>query len=120
MHKIYVTHSRDFNYKQELYAPLRSSNLNTKYEIKLPHETDEFFNSKEIIKNSHFIIAEVSFPSTGQGIELGWASNSNVPIICLHKKGTKPSSSLQAVTDIIISYSDPEDMIKKVADFLEK
>lgn len=39
--RIYVTHSSGFNYKNELYLPLRNSALNEKHEITLPHEHTE-------------------------------------------------------------------------------
>ncbi|QQS38391.1 hypothetical protein IPM62_03325 [Candidatus Woesebacteria bacterium] len=101
MLQIYVAHSRDFDYKSDLYAPLRNSPLNTQYKFVLPHETDEFVNSKDIIKNSHFVIAEVSYPAIGEGIELGWADSFLVPIFCIYKEGSKISGSLQAVTNFI-------------------
>ena len=102
------------DYKTELYSPLRNSLLNSKYKFILPHETDEFINSKETIKHSDLVIAEVSFPATGQGIELGWADSFNIPIICLYKEEVKPSESLKVVTKTIIPYSDTTDLIKKI------
>jgi len=97
--KIYVTHSSNFDYKNDLYLPIRQSKLNIQHEITLPHEqTDELFNSKEYMKNCDFILAEVSYPSTGQGIELGWADLYNKPILCFYKKGFKPSKSINAVS----------------------
>jgi len=71
MLEIYITHSRDFDYKTELYTPLRNSSLNSQHRFILPHETNEFINSKEIIQRSNLVIAEVSYPATGVGIELG-------------------------------------------------
>lgn len=60
------------------------------------------------------LVAEVSLPSTGQGVELGQANVAGVPIICFYKTGTMPSSSLRFVTDKVIEYSDPQDMIAKL------
>ncbi|OGM27279.1 hypothetical protein A2627_03415 [Candidatus Woesebacteria bacterium RIFCSPHIGHO2_01_FULL_39_28] len=120
MLEIYVAHSRDFDYKTELYAPLRNSTLNSQYRFILPHETDEFVNSKEIIRKSNLVIAEVSYPATGEGIELGWADSFLIPILCLYKEGAKPSGSLKAVTNTIVSYSDIVDMINKIESFLSQ
>jgi hypothetical protein len=65
------------------------------------------------------VVAEVSLPSTGQGIELGLASASGVPIACFYKTGTRPSNSLHFVTDIIIEYSDAQDFVKKLQTHLK-
>ena len=83
---ICIGHSNSFNYKDELYIPIRKSELNDIYKIVLPHEKREGpYNSKEILKNCNLFVAEVSYPSTGLGIEIGWASMLEVPIICIKK-----------------------------------
>lgn len=112
--KIFVAHSSNFDFKNELYIPLRSSNLNNLHEIRLPQEKGYEEITKDIIKNSDVVVAEVSYPSTGQGIELGWANIFEVPIICIHKEGSKISSSLSKITDKFIVYKDKEDMISKL------
>lgn len=116
--KIYIAHSKDFDYKNELYVPLRDSRFNTEHEIILPHETDQFINTKKLIKNSDLLIAEVSYSATGEGIELGWADGFHIPIVCLYKEGAKPSRSLQVVSKTIVSYKDKEDMLSKIESFL--
>jgi len=117
--KIYVTHSSDFDYQKELYLPLRNSHLNKLHEITLPHEfTVDQFNSKEFMKECDLILAEVTYPSTGQGIELGWANLYKIPIVCIFKRGIKPSGSLLAVSDKFIEYKNSEDLIQKVSDDL--
>ena len=117
--KIYVTHSSGFDYQNELYQPLRKSELNNLHEITLPHEhTTEQFNSKEYMKDCNLILAEVSYPSTGQGIELGWANLYDVPVVCFYKKGVKPSGSLKVISNTFIEYENSEDMIQKLTDYL--
>lgn len=118
--KIYIAHSKDFDYKNELYAPLRSSRLNAEHEIFLPHETDQFINTKDIIEKSDIVIAEVSFPATSEGIELGWADGFHVPILCLYKEGTNPSRSLGAVTKSVVSYVDKVDLLRKIEGLLSQ
>lgn len=71
-----------------------------------------------MIKNCDLVIAEVSIPSTGQGIELGYASYSKTPIVCIYEKGAKVSSSLKFITDKFIEYENTEDMIEKVREFI--
>ncbi len=88
--KIYFCHSREFDYQKELYDPIRESHLNTQHEIIFPHENNfQTINTKEVIKNCDIIFAEVSFPSTGLGIELGWADTYVIPIVCVSKVSTK-------------------------------
>ena len=119
--RIYVTHSKYFDFRKELYSPLRNSSLNSLHEIVLSHEkSDELFSSKDFIPTCDVIIAEVSLRSTGQGIELGWANAANVPIICIYKQGTKPAGSLKAVSNIFLEYEDREKMIQKIEEVLTK
>jgi len=116
--KIYVAHSSSFDYMQELYAPLRNSELNAQHMIFLPHETDARMNTKEAIEKSDLVIAEVSYPSTGEGIELGWADGFHKPILCVHKAGMEPSNSLKVISNTILAYSDAADLISKIEDYL--
>lgn len=120
--KIYVSHSRKFAFKEELYAPLRASRLNAQHHIILPHESsdEDLFPSGDIIPTCDLVIAEVSFPSTGQGIELGWAHAAGVPIVCIHKQGSQPSNSLTAVTDVFLWYDDPKEVIEALTKALRK
>jgi hypothetical protein len=116
--KIYVTHASTFDYQTELYKPLRNSNLHIEHQVILPHENSTgLFSTKEFISQQELIIAEVSYPSTGQGIELGWANIHNVPIVCIYKSGTHPSSGLKMITEYFIEYDSPTDMIQKLSDF---
>ena len=64
------------------------------------------------------MLAEVSHPSVGVGIELGWADASNVPIILLRQKGARISSALTAVSTKGIAYSDSQDLIAQLTDHL--
>lgn len=113
--KIYVAHSSDIDFKNELYFPLRNSALNQSHQIILPHElSDAEFDSRTIIPTCDVVVAEVSIHKIGVGIELGWADAAKIPIICIYKQGTKPSGSLKVVSHIFVEYLDSEDMIKKV------
>lgn len=116
--RIYVAHSREYDYKNELYKPLRESELNDSIEIILPHEnSDELFNSKDELKNVDYIVAEVSYSSIGLGIELGWASLYNTPIILIHKTGLNISNSVKSVATEIIDYSSSNELVSKLKTF---
>jgi nucleoside 2-deoxyribosyltransferase len=121
--KIYLSHSRSFDYKQELYEPIKASQLIEKHEFIFPHEkNDALFPTRELLQNKgcDVIIAEVSHPATGQGIELGWASMLDIPIICIYKDGAKPASSLNEVTSKFLMYTDAQNMIEDITGVLKQ
>jgi len=119
--KIYVAHSRSFDFQKELYGPIQDSSLAKEHNFIFPHSNSgEPFNSKEFFQNDcDLIIAEVSYPATGLGIELGWADMLKVPVVCIYKKDSKVSGSLKAVTDTFLEYSDSGDLIAKVAQAIQ-
>jgi len=117
--KIFVSHSTKYNFEDELYKPLRASELNKKHEIILPHENGQQINTKDIIRDCDLVVAEVSSSGTGQGIELGWANATYVSIICFYKPESKISESLKYVTDTIVEYDSSETMIKKITEVVD-
>lgn len=115
---VYISHSTGFDYKEELYAPLKEG-LDG-YTMFLPHEhSDIAVDTKQILQDSDLIVAEVSYPSTGQGIELGWGNEAGVPIVCVHHTDAKPSSSLRIVSDAFIEYSSPKELALRLQQFLQ-
>lgn len=115
---IYVSHTSSFDYKTELYLPIMNSPLAKEHNFIYPHEHDpkSIFNSKGLFESGKcsLVLAEVSFQSTGHGIELGWASIHEIPVVCIYKNGYKISNSLKAITKEIIEYNSSEDMIMKL------
>ena len=112
--KLYISHASNYDFQTELYEPL-SEAFGSNHQLYLPHDPqNNGKNSKDEIVSSDLIIAEVSGPSTGQGIELGWANDAGVPIICFYKSGTEPSGALRFVAKSISSYEDTKDMISRV------
>lgn len=116
---IYISHSSKYDYINNLYDPIKKSKLYETHCFYFPHETDEIINTKHIITNYDFLIAEISLPSISQGIELGWADYANVPILFIYQKGTTVSSSLKLVTNHFIEYENTDDMINKINNFIE-
>ncbi len=115
--KIYVSHSTNFDYRAELYVPLRANFSDL--DIFLPHEkSGQASDTKQTIKTADLVLAEVSYPSTGQGIELGWASDASTPIVCIHRAGTAPSSALGIITNDFIDYSSTEELVEKLREVL--
>ena len=111
--KIYVSHSTNFDYETELYEPFRVNF--SELDMFFPHEKDgKLLDTKQIIKESGLVLAEASYPSTGQGIELGWANTFDIPIVCIYRDGTKPSSALRIVSHNFINYSSADELVDKL------
>lgn len=103
--RIYVGHSSSIRFKEELYKPIRDSELNSQHEFILPHETSDLpQNSKEQMNTIDLMIAEVSASSIGLGIELAWAQEANIPVVAIHKEGTRVSTAVQTITKRIYPY----------------
>jgi len=118
--KIYFSHSKKINFK-EMYQVLRNSELGKVHEFFFPHEkTDNAidFVTKDVIRDCDLVMAEVSFPATGVGIELGWADIFGKKIVCFYKKGTEISGSPKVVSDTFIKYDGLEDHIKKIKNII--
>jgi nucleoside 2-deoxyribosyltransferase len=119
--KIYISHSRNFDYKKDLYEPLKASGIAKEHEVIFPHDdSDKPYPTRDLLqsKGCDLIIAEVSYPATGQGIELGWASMLEIPIVCIYKEGAKVSSSLNVITNKFLMYTDTQNIRRSV--FLQR
>ena len=119
--KILVAHASNYDYRTELYEPLKQSALAQEHTLIFPHDEENV----EIETNSHIpdadlLIAEVSHPSTGAGIEIGLAQAAGVPTIFLYKAGTAPSSALKFIQGTLIEYTDAPDLVANVEEHLAK
>lgn len=113
--KIYVAHSKQINYIDELYKPLRNDMFFNNHKLILPHENNqENTNTRDFYKSIDVLIAECSKPATGLGIELAWAYDDNKPIYCFVKKKEKISNSIKAITNNIFEYTDELDLINQI------
>jgi len=121
--RIYISHSTDHSYdfRKFLYEPLQASALMKEHTLIFPHDRDygdEPRNMKDEIIRSAFLLAEVSYPSTGMGIELGWASDHSKPIFCLYEYGKDYSRALLVLTKHIDHYAGAGEMVEKVEKFI--
>jgi nucleoside 2-deoxyribosyltransferase len=117
--KFYLSHSSGYDYQTELYEPLKST-LAQEHEIFFPHdEHEDGIKSKDIIASSDAVIAEVSFPSTGQGIELGWADSQEKPILCFYRTDSNISSAVRFISNNLIEYESVNDMLQKLQQIIE-
>lgn len=112
---IYISHCGSYDYENELYEPIKKSELSKIHHFFLPHEPGNIdIDAKKELLHTEVLVAEASFPSTGQGIELAQAEAAGVPVICFYKTGSKPSSSLRFITKDIIEYANIEDFFMKL------
>lgn len=120
--KIYISHSTSFNYQGELYEPFERM-FSSSHELLFPHNKSlAQFQAKELFKTNgcEVVIAEVTLPSIGMGIELGWANMFEIPIICIHKEDSAPSNSLQLITSKFIPYKDISDIQVELNSMLDE
>ena len=118
---IYVTHSSKMDYKNKLYNPLLASKIAKENNLILPRLPQfSSLDTKDILINSDLLIAEVTYPATGVGIEIGRAEVSGVKIVCLLKKGEKASRSVTRICEDIIEYDSEKEMIFKVTNYIKE
>jgi hypothetical protein len=120
--KVYIAHSSSYDFAGQLYEPIKQSDLAGRHEFFLPHDDNRRDGagelSKDIIRNSDILIAEVSYPTTGEGIEIGWADAFGVPIACVYQEGAKPSGSLRFVSEKFATYTDAQSLIEALRNLL--
>jgi nucleoside 2-deoxyribosyltransferase len=113
--KVYIAHASGYGFKEQLYVPLRASALNSEHELNLPQEGTIEEITREMIAGSDVVVADVSHPSLGVGIEIGWANAAGVPVIAMHEKGANVSFSIDNAINDRFEYEGPDDMIAKLA-----
>jgi nucleoside 2-deoxyribosyltransferase len=118
--KIFFAHSSAYDFVNELYTPLKTSAALQKHELVLPMDDGCQGKSREEVKSCDILIAEVSLPSTGQGMEIGWADAMSIPIFTLAKEGSSPSKALRYVTDKIHVYTDSQSLVVTVEDIINQ
>lgn len=75
------------------------------------------------IRNCDVLIAEVSVPSHGVGYEIAFALSIGKPVLCVYQEGRKVSKMITGNPDpalCIQSYSQLEEALSQIKDFLEK
>lgn len=77
----------------------------------------------DAVHNAKLIIAEITRPSIGTGIELGWVLESNKPIICLADKDADITSMVLGAVHSgridFIRYGSEEDALLQLKSLLE-
>ena len=118
---LYISNANSYDYESELYEPIRQSDFYKNHQVFLSSEPQNAgINLKDILDKVDLMIAEVSYPSTGQGIELGRADAAGIPILCFYKAGNKPSSSVRYITDNLYAYKTTRELIDMITQRVEK
>lgn len=118
--KIQVGHSRDFDYQNELYIPLTENFNSWDIEWIFPHKfSSQWIKSEETLKWVDIFLAEVSYPATWLGIELGFAYLYKKRIVCISQSWIKISSSLKNICEDFIEYVDLEDLVLKLRKYFK-
>lgn len=113
--KIFLAHASAFDFRAKLYVPLRASALNTEHELLLPEEAGETWNTKDVIESSNVLVLDASAPSTGAGIEAGWAHAAGVPVIVIREKGSAPSTVVSFIAQGEFEYENAGDLVEKLS-----
>jgi len=100
-------------YSNDVYSPLDTMKFKGSNE-------ERYKRAMELLQETKLIIAEISVPSTGQGMELQEAVRLGIPIIIIAKEGSKISGLLLGTKNIksIIYYNDIETLKTKLGEEL--
>jgi len=109
--RIYLAHSSNCDYINKIYKPILADSELSKI-ITLPHMEKDYMHNRNYYEDFDLVIAEVSSPSTGMGIELGFFYDEHKPIYCIYQGDY--SKSVEVVAKKIIEYDNIVYTIKKI------
>lgn len=91
--------------------------------LDLKTRSEVYKRNWDVVHNAKLIIAEVTNPSTGTGMEIGWALKLNKPIICLAHKNADVTSMVLGPVHLgqidFIRYENEEDALSQLKTVLE-
>ncbi|MFH0711272.1 MAG: nucleoside 2-deoxyribosyltransferase [Candidatus Aenigmatarchaeota archaeon] len=88
------------------------------------HVVDKVFDAdREQVEKSDIIVAEVSNPSLGSGIEIGWALDNNKKIICLTNNAMNVTPLIRGAAKKglikLIDYDNEKEGLNKLREMLK-
>lgn len=113
--KIYETLVEELSqYTDKIYSPIDTINFKGTNE-------EMYTRVMKLLQETNLVIAEMSSPSTGQGMELQEAVRLNIPIIIVAKVGSKISSTVLGSGKIkaTLFYNDKDDIKKNLNGILK-
>ncbi len=72
------------------------------------------------VRRSDALIAEVSHPSTGVGMEVMLAILSGKPVLCLYRRGSRVSRMILGAPVRVVEYGSPKELRSAVLSWLEE
>ena len=112
--KIYEILSAELSkYTNKIYSPLDT--------IKFKGTNEEMYKRvMKLLQSTDLVIAEMSSPSTGKGMELQEAVRLNIPIIIIAKNGSKISNTVLGSGKIkkVIFYDKKEEIRERILEIL--
>jgi nucleoside 2-deoxyribosyltransferase len=91
----------------------------SEHELIFPHENEEIQkNSYPTLQSVDCVLAEVSYPSLGLGIELGWAQSLQKPLYCFYIWDSRLSPSAANIATGCVMYHSKEELISFISQFL--
>lgn len=86
--------------------------------------TDEYIYERDMswLKESDFVVAEVSTPSLGVGYEIGYAVHVKKPVLCLYKEGAEHqlSAMISGCAELhVICYKEIEELKDPIEEFIQ-
>lgn len=114
MKTVYVSHSKRFDFRKELYIPLIQ--LRGKYNLVLPYEASEFFDAPALINTTDnlAVIAELSFPSLVRDSEISLAFANERRVVGIYRKGAAISRAQSIACSVLLEYETLEKIIPKI------
>lgn len=100
-------------YTNNIYSPIDT--------IKFKGTSEEMYaRVMKLLQSTDLVIAEMSSPSTGQGMELQEAVRLNIPIIIIAKNGSKISNTVLGSGKIkkVIFYDKKEEIRERILEIL--
>lgn len=84
------------------------------------NDFEKYQRAMNLLQDTKLMIAEMSNISTGQGLELQEATNLNIPVLVIAKKGSKISSLVKGnkIVKNIIYYDNIEDIKNDILEFI--
>lgn len=107
--KVYVGHQNVTN--ESLHNLILNSEVLKKHQFIFGENVAD---EKDWLKKCEVMIADVSYPTIPLGIEMGWADNYKINIVCVCVKGTAISSHLTRMCKEFLIYTEIEDLVEKL------
>ena len=102
------------NYSENISSPLDTMVFKGTNE-------ERYLRAMELLQGTKLLIAEMSYASTGQGMELQEAIRLNIPIIVIAKENTKISGLLLGTNKVktVIYYNNIDELKQKLSNYLK-